>query len=63
MLIDASTPVVVLCVTGMAAEGAGRRDDARRLFAQAWATSTDDERCVGTHYLARHQASLAETLR
>jgi len=61
--MDASNPVVKLCMDGMTAEGEGRRDDARRLFARAWATSTDDfERCVAAHYLARHQASPAETL-
>jgi len=36
--MDASNPVVKLCADGMTAEGEGRRDDARRLFAHAWTT-------------------------
>ena len=62
-MVDAGNPIVKLCADGMMAEGDGRRDDARRLFAHTWTTSTDDfERCVAAHYLARHQASPAETL-
>jgi tetratricopeptide (TPR) repeat protein len=48
----------------MMAEGQGRIDDARRLFAQAWAQRTDDfDACVAAHYVARHQDSPAERLR
>lgn len=61
--MDASNPVVKLCAEGMMAEGQGRSDDARDLFAQAWAARTDDvDACVAAHYLARHQASPEETL-
>ena len=63
VVVDASNPVVKLCGDGMTAEGEGRPDDARRIFAHAWATSANDfERCVAAHYLARHQASPKETL-
>ncbi len=63
MLMDATNPIVQLCAQGMMAEGEGRGEDARWLFAHAWATSTDDvERCIAAHYLARHQAHLEQTL-
>ncbi len=61
--MDATNPIVALCVAGMTAEGEGRADEARRLFAHAWTTSVDDaERCVAAHYLARHQESPEQTL-
>ena len=45
----------------MAAEGTP--DEARRLFEQAWAARRDDfDAAVAAHFLARHQATLAETL-
>ena len=57
--MDPSNPIVQLCVNGMAAEGEGRRDDAKALFERAWAQSRDDyERCIAAHYVARHQPTL-----
>lgn len=54
--VDPNNPVVKLCAAGMAAEGEGRRDDARAAFEQAWAESRDDfEACIAAHYVARHQ--------
>ena len=42
----------------MQAEFAGRIDEARALFTQAWEAARDDyDACVAAHYLARHQAS------
>jgi hypothetical protein len=62
--IDPDNPVVKLCAQGMEAEGAGRSSDARALFEQAWGTAGDDyERCIASHYLARHQDGPRETLR
>jgi tetratricopeptide (TPR) repeat protein len=62
--MDPNNPVVKLCVEGMQAEGAGRHDDARALFAQAWDARTDDwEACIAAHYLARHQPTPEDTLR
>ena len=62
--MDPNNPVVLLCVEGMQAEGAGRPDDARALFAQAWDAATDDwEACIAAHYLARHQPTPEDTLR
>jgi hypothetical protein len=54
--MDPTNPVVQLCVQGMQAEGEGRNDDARALFARAWAERKDDfDACIAAHYLARHQ--------
>ncbi len=56
--MDPDNPVVKLCAMGMAAEGEGRRADAKRLFEQAWDESRDDfEACIAAHYVARHQAT------
>ena len=62
--MDPDNPIVKLCVAGMRAEGQGRLDEARELFAQAWAARRDDfEACIAAHYVARHQDSPEETLR
>ncbi len=56
--MDPENPIVKLCASGMAAEGEGRRGDAKALFEQAWRESTDDyEACIAAHYVARHQAT------
>ena len=56
--IDAANPVVKLCAEGMAAEGEGRRADAKARFEQAWSESRDDyEASIAAHYVARHQAT------
>lgn len=48
----------------MEAEQAGRPDDARALFQQAWdARSSDYEGCVAAHYLARQQTDDEAALR
>ncbi|MBS1913916.1 MAG: hypothetical protein JST22_18145 [Bacteroidetes bacterium] len=61
--MDPNNHVVKLCAEGMRAEGDGRMDDARALFAQAWDACTDDfEACIAAHYVARHQQSPEETL-
>jgi hypothetical protein len=50
--------VMELCIQGMAAEGAGAFDEAKRLFEQAWTDREDDfDACVAAHYLARHQVT------
>jgi hypothetical protein len=64
MPIDPDNPIAALCARGMAAEGEGRRDDARALFLEAWTTRRDDyEGAVAAHYVARHQSTPEETLR
>lgn len=62
--MDPNNPVVRLCAEGMELERAGRRDDAARVFAQAWEQASDDfERCVSAHYVARGQSRPEENLR
>lgn len=61
-VIDPANPVVALCAEGMAAEGTP--EEARRLFERAWSVRRDDyDAAVAAHFLARHQPTLAETLR
>jgi len=56
--MDPDNAVVKLCAAGMAAEGEGRKADAKALFEQAWNTSRDDyDACIAAHYVARHQAT------
>jgi len=55
--MDVDNPVVTLCVRGMEQEGAGRPEQARELFEQAWESSADDyERCVWTTATAPRSA-------
>jgi tetratricopeptide (TPR) repeat protein len=61
MAIDAMNPVVSLCAAGMECEG--NPDEARRLFEEAWDARRDDyDASVAAHFLARHQATPADTL-
>jgi hypothetical protein len=58
---DSSNPVVALCVAGVQVEG--MPDEARALFAQAWDSRRNDyEASIAAHFMARHQATAAETL-
>lgn len=60
--LDPTNPVVTLCAEGMAVEGTPA--EAARLFAQAWAARRDDfDAAVAAHFVARHQPTLAETVR
>lgn len=62
--MDPENHVVKLCAAGMEAEFAGRVDDARRLFDEAWDAAQDDyEACIAAHYVARHQPTFADNLR
>lgn len=61
--MDPDNPVVKLCAEGMQAEFAGRLDDSRNLFMQAWQAAQDDfEASIAAHYLARRQADFADNL-
>ena len=61
--MDPENYVVKLCAAGMEAEFAGRIDDARRLFDEAWQAAQDDyEACIAAHYVARHQPTFADNL-
>ncbi|HXJ89527.1 MAG TPA: hypothetical protein VMS18_22115 [Candidatus Binatia bacterium] len=62
--MDPNNTVVRLCVQGMECEGWGLFEDASRLFLSAWKQSTSDfERCISAHYVARHQKDPLDTLR
>jgi hypothetical protein len=62
--MDPDNPVVKLCAQGMEAEFAGRPVEARDLFLRAWEARGDDyDAAVAAHFVARHQATPAETLR
>ena len=62
-MIDPENPIARLCAEGMAAEVHGRSDDARRLFAEAWACRRNHyEASIAAHYVARHQPTPARTL-
>jgi tetratricopeptide (TPR) repeat protein len=55
--------VVRLCAEGISAEMAGKADEAKRLYQQAWEARTDDyEACIVAHYLARVQRTPSEAL-
>ena len=59
-MIDPENPIARLCAEGMAAEVHGRSDDARRLFAEAWACRRNHyEASIAAHYVARHQPTPA----
>lgn len=61
--MDPNNPVVKLCAAGISAEMAGRRDEAARLYQDAWDARTNDyESCIATHYVARLQSTPEETL-
>lgn len=61
--MDPDNPVVQLCTAGMAAENAGRLDEARAYFEQAWSIGRDAlDACIAAHFLARYQADPALAL-
>ena len=56
--MDPNNPVVKLCAAGISAEMAGRRDEAARLYQDAWNARTNDyESCIAAHYVARLQST------
>ena len=58
MGIDPENPVVKLCAAGIAAEMAGRRDGAAKLYQSAWDARTNEfEACIAAHYVARLQTT------
>jgi hypothetical protein len=62
--MDPENAIVKLCAAGMKAETGGANAEAERLFLKAWgAATTEYERCIAAHYVARHQADPLESLR
>jgi hypothetical protein len=62
--LDPDNPVVRLCVAGIAAEGAGRGEEAAALYRTAWQLASDNlERSAAAHYLARADGTAVGRLR
>ena len=55
--------VVQLCMQGMDRQGKAKPEEASRLFLQAWSEAANDfERFIAAHFVARHQANVADKL-
>jgi hypothetical protein len=64
MAYDPDNIVVKLCAEGMAKEGEGLKEEARRCFQRAWDAAGDDfEAFTAAHFLARQQPRPEERLR
>ena len=64
MEIAPNNHVVKLCARGMDLEGQGKSAEASELFGKAWSDATSDfEKVIAAHYVARHQKGVAEKLR
>lgn len=62
--IDPENPVVRLCAKGIETEMSGEREEARKLYSEAWQMSADAyEACIAAHYVARVQDKPEDTLR
>jgi tetratricopeptide (TPR) repeat protein len=63
MKLDPNSPIVQLCVAGVACEAEHRFNDAMSLYMQAWNEASNDfELCIAAHYVARHQRSTRDAL-
>jgi tetratricopeptide (TPR) repeat protein len=63
MLVDGDNKTVQLCTQGMMQEAEGGNNESASLFQQAWdAASTDFEKFVAAHYLAKQQKTVADKL-
>jgi hypothetical protein len=61
--MDPNNPVVKLCAAGIGEEMAGRRDEAAKLYQDAWDARTSDyEACIAAHYVARVQSTPSDVL-
>lgn len=64
MQFDPENNIVKLCALGMQNEREGDVKEAAKLFQQAWAEATTDvEKFIAAHYIARHQNSVADKLK
>lgn len=63
MFFDTDNPIVKKCADAMMLEGIGQEAEARQAFTDAWNMATTDmEKCIAAHYIARQQPSAAEKL-
>jgi tetratricopeptide (TPR) repeat protein len=64
MKFDPDNKIVQLCARGMSLEGAGEKEEAYKLFKQAWNEASNDfEKFTAAHYVARHQKTVADKLK
>lgn len=64
MQFDSENSIVKLCALGMQQEGEGKPEEATILFQQAWDEATTDvEKFIAAHYIARHQTTVADKLK
>jgi tetratricopeptide (TPR) repeat protein len=63
MQFDPDNNIVKLCARGMELEGEGKKEEASKVFLEAWEQASDDkEKFTAAHYVARHQQSIADKL-
>jgi rifampin ADP-ribosylating transferase len=64
MQFDTNNKIVKLCAQGMELEGEGKKEEALKIFQQAWEEATNDfEKFTSAHYVARHQDNIGDKLR
>ncbi len=63
MQFDPNNTVIKLCAQGIELEAKQKPEEAMALYQQAWREATNDfEKFTAGHYVARHQASVADKL-
>ena len=64
MQFDPNNKIVKLCGAGMELEGQGQKEEALKLFQQAWNEAENDfEKFTAAHYVARHQENIKDKLK
>ena len=64
MQFDPHNTIVKLCSEGMNLEGQGKKDEALKIFMQAWDEAKDNlEKFISAHYVAKHQQNPSEKLK
>ncbi|MCH5719214.1 rRNA adenine methyltransferase [Niabella hibiscisoli] len=63
MQFDENNEIVRLCAEGMELEGQGKKEEASKLFKNAWDKAANDfEKFISAHYVARHQETIEDKL-
>jgi len=64
MEFNPNSPVIQLCMQGMAMEENGKPEEASKLFLEAWNKATADfEKFIAAYYVARQQKNVADRLK
>jgi hypothetical protein len=64
MEFNPNNTVVKLCLQGMGMEEKGKPEEASKRFFQAWNEATSDlEKFISAHYVARHQNNVSDQLK